>query len=81
MFVSILVLLTTHNQSNNKIEIYLLYQSELYVMNYNFVNLYSILIIGISNESYLTVDLILYIIHMGFVFNLYIEENCFNKVL
>ena len=51
MFVNLLVELYTHNQSNNKIAIYFLYESELYAMNYNFVNLCSILIINISNES------------------------------
>ena len=58
MFIYVLVALYTRNQSNNKNAIYFLDESDLYVMSYNFVNLCSILIINISNESYLTVNLI-----------------------
>ena len=54
MFIYVLVALYTRNQSNNKNAIYFLDESDLYVMSYNFVNLCSILIINISNESYLT---------------------------
>ena len=58
MFVNVFVKLYTRNQSNNKIVIYFFFLSEIYVKNYNFVNLCSIFVINISNESYSIVDYI-----------------------